>query len=104
MHIIYVYPPTNRNEIDTIHLNMWSEIIESQSAKDDVYPTLSKDILDYLAEEYYDELQFRASSTRLEKAMKVLIAGMEPGFKRSLNLNDLLDPKGSTVIKPIVLH
>jgi ATP-dependent Lon protease len=104
MHTIYVYPPTKRKEIDAIHLNMWSEIIEEQNAKDDVYPSLSKDILDYLAEEYYDELQFRASSQRLEKAIKVIIASLEPGFKKSLSLNDLLNHKGSTVIKPIVLH
>lgn len=104
MHTIYVYPPTKRNEIDTIHLNMWIEIIGKQNAKDDVYPSLNKDILDYLAEEYYDELQFRSSSQRLEKAIKVLIASLEPGFKQALSLSDLLDPKGSTVIKPIVLH
>lgn len=104
MHTIYVYPPTKRNEIDNIHLNMWSEIIENQNAKDDIYPSLNKNILDCLAEEYYDELQFRASSQRLEKAMKILIASLEPGFKKSLSLNDLLDPNGSTVIKPIVLH
>jgi ATP-dependent Lon protease len=104
LQTIYVYPPTKRTEIDNIHLNIWNDIIEKQNAKEDVYPTLSKDILDYLAEEYYDELQFRTSNTRLEKSLKVLIASLEPGFKKSLSLNDLLDPKGSTVIKPIVLH
>jgi hypothetical protein len=101
---MFVYPPTKRKDIDNVHLNMWSELIEKENAKDDIFPSLSTDILDYLAEEYYEELQFRASSKHLEKAMKVLIAGLEPGFKKSLSLTDLLDPKGSTVIKPIVLH
>ncbi|WP_274644364.1 AAA family ATPase [Pseudomonas serbica] len=104
MHTIFVYPPTKRKDIDNIHMNIWMDLIKQENASDEIYSSLSPDILDDLAEEYYDELQFRASSQRLEKAMKVLISSLEPGFKKALSLNDLLDPKGSTVIKPIVLH
>lgn len=104
MQIIYVYPPTKRKDIDNIHQNIWQDLIKEENASEDIYSSLSTDILDDLAEEYYDELQFRLSSARLRKAIKVLIAGLEPGYKKALTLTDLLDPKGSTVIKPIVLH
>lgn len=104
LKIVYVYPPTKRDHIDSVHINMWKNLVEQHKANDEISLFLSDEILAHLAEEYYDDLNFRRSKITLGSAALYLISKSLPGVKVSLTLHVLLDREKSVSIKPIVLH
>lgn len=105
MNTIYVYPPTERHSIDNVHNSIWLDQIKSFGVEDMVSSGIDKECLDYLAEIYYDELQFRKSYRLLERAMTVILTSIKPGQKSTLRLEAFLNKKGSTEQKlGIILH
>jgi len=104
LKIVYVYPPITREAIDTVHRNMWKELIEKYKAGDEVSDMLSADILNHLEEEYYEKLHFRGSKITLDAALKYVISSIVPGVRITLTLHALLDREKPTSIKPITLH
>ena len=104
LKIVYVYPPITREAIDTVHRNMWKELIKKYKAGDEISEILSADILVHLEEQYYDKLHFRGSKIALDAAIKSVISSAVPGVRVALTLHTLLDREKSTSIKPIVLH
>jgi hypothetical protein len=102
---IYVYPPTERSAIDHVHCSIWADQIKRFGAVELVSTVIDNEILDHLAEIYYDELQFRKSYRLLERGLTKILATIKPGQKSVLTLEMILAKKSSNEQKTgIVLH
>jgi len=96
---ICVYPPTEAQAIDNIHCSIWKDLLENLQIEDLVYAELNLDVLEFLRELYYDDLQFRKTYQLLQRGCNIAILGTQPGCKALLTL-DMLCKKPSKHDKP----
>lgn len=87
---ICVYPPTEAQAIDNVHRSIWSDLLINLQIDDLVYAELNSDILDFLRDLYYEELQFRKTYQLLQRGCNSAILDTEPGRKALLTLDMLL--------------
>lgn len=72
---VCVYPPTKEHDIDSIHRDIWADLVNQFAAGSRIQPWISEDAMDHLREVYYGDLNFRATIKVLKLALSRIMAG-----------------------------